>query len=136
MVPNPLLMDNHQAELGDHLARQNVLVGARLPACVLCRCRMACPAQARTASAAALWQWLAPRPVRRCCLHVPASGARSGAAPARRRKQTWCPWPQACAAPAELVAAIRRLDPSSFSKYEHGSPAGITRHIDQLVGLA
>jgi beta-1,4-N-acetylglucosaminyltransferase len=26
VVPNPLLMDNHQAELGDHLAKQNVLV--------------------------------------------------------------------------------------------------------------
>jgi hypothetical protein len=31
VVPNPLLMDNHQAELGDHLAKLNVLVrGQRL----------------------------------------------------------------------------------------------------------
>lgn len=29
VVPNPLLMDNHQAELGDHLAAQGVLVGGR-----------------------------------------------------------------------------------------------------------
>ncbi len=26
VVPNPLLMDNHQAELGDHLAAMNTLV--------------------------------------------------------------------------------------------------------------
>ena len=28
VVPNPLLMDNHQAELGEHLARQGVLACA------------------------------------------------------------------------------------------------------------
>jgi hypothetical protein len=28
VVPNPLLMDNHQAELGDHLAAQQVLACA------------------------------------------------------------------------------------------------------------
>lgn len=43
---------------------------------------------------------------------------------------------QACAAPSELLPAIKAMDASKFSKYKHGSPAGIIKHLDQLMGLA
>lgn len=43
---------------------------------------------------------------------------------------------QACAAPDDLLPAIQAMDASQFSKYKHGSPAGIIQHLDKLVGLA
>ncbi len=105
VVPNPLLMDNHQAELGDHLAKLNVLVGAG--------------------------RALRPRsrgPFSRGPDYMAHSGARL-ALPNNRP-------PQACAAPADLLAGIQSLDPSKLSQYVHGSPAGIVQQIDALMGVA
>jgi UDP-N-acetylglucosamine transferase subunit ALG13 len=36
VVPNPLLMDNHQAELGDHLAAMQAVVRRQLAAFAFC----------------------------------------------------------------------------------------------------
>jgi hypothetical protein len=43
---------------------------------------------------------------------------------------------QVCAMPEGVVAAVAALDPAQLQPYSKGSPAGIIRQIDTLMGLS
>lgn len=120
VVPNPLLMDNHQAELGEHLAKQRVLVGGRAGGCT-----QASPAPAGWPNRA-----LEKRVDN---MQRPPPHAHAHKTPCLIG---CCACTQACASPEELTEVVRRLDVSSLVAFSKGSSAGIVAAIGGLMGVA
>lgn len=120
VVPNPLLMDNHQAELGDHLAAMHALVcvgwwvgwwvdGAQQEENTN---KSSCSKMARPSTTTLTLL---------CCCH--------------------CHWPplvavQVCAAPDQLLAAVQGFDASRLQPLPGKDAAGpsIADAIDDFMG--
>jgi UDP-N-acetylglucosamine transferase subunit ALG13 len=127
VVPNPLLMDNHQAELGDHLKAMGVLVRG-LGGWGLGRGRAGAQGArgARAGSAST-------RARRRGARRAHASGA-SRPGPTRARPAPVRPVPQECAAPDGVADAVLRLDPAALKPFAKGDASGIVAAVDALTG--
>lgn len=107
VVPNPLLMDNHQAELGNHLRGMGVLVSA---------------GAAGTACSAAA------DPPNFVAQRLGNNNTQTRLPPLRHVPH------QECATPDELTGAVLRLDAAKLKPYARGDASGIVAAIDALTG--